>query len=57
LPTTYLTCNLVFGLETAGTSLLWCGVVAGGAGGYFGANYIGKGTQATGEILYKNIYK
>lgn len=54
---TYLTCNLVFGLETAGTSLLWCGVVAGGAGGYFGANYIGKGTQATGEILYRNIYK
>lgn len=24
----YLTCNVLFGIETVGTSLLWCGIVA-----------------------------
>ena len=35
----YLTCNLVFGLPSGGTSLLWCTIVAGGAGGYVGSQY------------------
>jgi hypothetical protein len=54
---TYVTCNLVFGIETLGTSLLWCGIVAGGVGGYLGAKYTSKGSQATGEILYEYIHK
>lgn len=40
----YVACNLLFGIETLGWSLLFCGLVAGGAGGYLGS----KG----GEALY-----
>jgi hypothetical protein len=29
----YAACNLVFGVPSAGTSLFWCGIVAGAAGG------------------------
>lgn len=35
--TAYVVCNVIFGLETAGWSLLFCGLVAGGAGGYAGS--------------------
>lgn len=40
----YVTCNLLLGIETLGWSLLFCGLIAGGAGGYLGS----KG----GEALY-----
>jgi len=49
----YATCNLLFGLETAGTSLLWCAVVAGAAGSYAGSSYGGDLGEATGQVLYK----
>jgi len=34
--TTYLVCNLAFGIETVGTSLFWCGAIAGGTGALIG---------------------
>lgn len=45
----YLVCNLAFGLPTGGTSVIWCGLVAGGVGGYVGARV---GTRG-GEALYE----
>lgn len=53
--TSYLTCNFLFGIETAGTSLLWCGIVAGAAGGYAGGKYAGSAGEWTGETLYEVI--
>lgn len=41
---TYVACNVVLGIETLGWSLLICGLIAGGAGGYAGT----KG----GEAIY-----
>jgi hypothetical protein len=52
IATAYVTCNLVFGIESAGTSLLWCGIVAGAAGSYLG----GRG-EKVGEILYETTYQ
>ena len=49
----YATCILLFGLETVGTSLLWCGIVGGVAGGYLGGKYVGQATEAYGETLYE----
>lgn len=49
----YATCNLLFGLETAGTSLLWCAVVAGAAGSYAGSTYGGDLGEATGQVIYE----
>ena len=51
--TAYGTCNLLFGLGSAGTSLLWCSIVAGVAGGYVGGKYAGEATGALGEKLYE----
>ncbi len=48
--TTYLVCNLAFGLESGMTSLLWCGAIAGGTGTIAG----GKMGEAAGERLYEN---
>ncbi|MBB5212109.1 hypothetical protein [Microbulbifer hydrolyticus] len=48
----YGTCNLLFGLETAGTSLLWCGLVVGAAGSYVGSKSLGKGGEVLGEFAY-----
>lgn len=49
----YGTCNLLFALESAGSSLLWCGIVAGVAGGYFGGKLGGKFIGGRGEYLYE----
>lgn len=54
---TYGICNLMFGIETAGTSLLWCGIVVGAAGGYFGGKYGGDYMQSNAETLYETIYQ
>ena len=51
----YAMCNLVFGLETAGTSLLWCAFVVGGAGGYLGGREFGEAGQVTGTAFYEVI--
>ena len=39
---TYLVCNLLLDIETAGWGLLICGFVAGGAGGYLGSKAAGE---------------
>ena len=49
----YITCNLLFGLETAGTSLLWCGIVAGAVGGYAGGKHAGSGGEWMGDKIYE----
>ncbi|WP_153039233.1 hypothetical protein [Microbulbifer sp. Q7] len=49
----YGTCNLLFGLETAGTSLLWCGLLVGAAGSYVGSKSLGKGGEVLGEFVYE----
>lgn len=54
---TYVTCNLIFGIETAGTSLLWCGIVAGVAGSYAGGKYGGDFMKSQGDTLYETIYR
>jgi len=54
---TYGTCNLLFGLESFGTSLFWCGIVAGAAGGYVGGKYGGEGGNSVGERLYETTLR
>ncbi|MCF6324510.1 MAG: hypothetical protein L3J89_09340 [Gammaproteobacteria bacterium] len=53
----YGLCNLVFSIPSAGTSLLWCGIVAGVAGGYLGGKYVGAFGKEKGEVLYETIYQ
>lgn len=54
---TYLTCNVLFGIETAGTSLLWCGIVAGVGGSYVGGKYLGDGTGWLGGKIYETTVR
>lgn len=49
----YGVCNLMFGLETAGTSLLWCGLAVGAAGGYAGSKAGGWAGENMGEMVYE----
>ena len=53
----YGVCNLVFGVPSGGTSIIWCGIVAGGAGGLMGGTLTGTATQYGGELLYEAIYR
>ncbi len=53
----YTVCNMLFGFPSGGTSLLWCGIVAGGAGGLLGGMVGSNYAQSRGEILYENIYQ
>ncbi len=52
---TYLICNIVFGIESAATSLLWCALIAGGIGAGAGSNYASKQGRAGGEFFYKEL--
>ncbi len=54
--TAYVTCNVIFGIESAGTSLLWCGIVAGAAGSYVGGKYGGEYVESGGEKIFETIY-
>jgi hypothetical protein len=42
----YVACNLVFGAPSAGTSVFWCGILAGGAAGMLLSNGLGAGAGA-----------
>ena len=53
----YATCSLLLSLPSGGTSLLWCGIVAGIAGGYAGGEYFGDRGKHGGEVLYEKIYQ
>ena len=53
----HLTCTVVFELPSGGTSLRWCGIVVGGAGGIF-AGLIGSDlAQGKSELLYESYYR
>jgi hypothetical protein len=49
----YVGCNILFGLESAGTSLFWCSLVVGAGTGYYGGKSIGTLGEAGGEEIYK----
>jgi hypothetical protein len=49
----YVGCNILFGVESAGTSLFWCAVIAGSASGYVGGKYGGKYGESKGKVLYE----
>ncbi len=49
-------CSVVFSLPSGGSSLLWCGVVVGGAGGFLGGYFGGEFVQGEAELLYENHY-
>lgn len=44
------------GVHTVRATLLWCGIVAGGAGGYIGGSFFGSVFQSGGEKLNENEY-
>ena len=50
---TYGICTVVFGLPTSGASVIWCGVLAGGAGA-FG---VGMALGAFGEMIAEFVYE
>lgn len=50
----YAGCNILFGLESAGTSLFFCSIVFGAGAGYFGGKHGGELGESTGDILYKS---
>ena len=49
----YSACNLVFGIPSAGTSFLWCGIVATSVGGYAGGKIAGDYMEGRGQVLYE----
>ncbi|MAL98054.1 MAG: hypothetical protein CL583_06345 [Alteromonadaceae bacterium] len=52
----YVGCNALFGAPSFGTSLMWCGVVAGLAGGALGG-YVGEGvSRPLSEFLFEATY-
>lgn len=52
----YGVCNLILGLPSGGTSLLWCGILAGGGGALLGGSLGAKGGQEAGEMVYEKTY-
>ena len=52
----YVACNLVLGLPTGGTSLLWCGIIAGGAGAFAGGVAFGALGERVGKVIYERRY-
>ena len=49
-------CTIIFALPSGGTSALWCGVVAGGAGAVAGGMAGGLGGEYAGELVYEQTY-
>ncbi|MBL4608565.1 MAG: hypothetical protein JKY01_12160 [Pseudomonadales bacterium] len=49
----YVGCNILFGVESAGTSLFWCSLVVGAGAGFYGAKSIGTLGEAGGKEIYK----
>jgi len=50
--TSYVTCGILFGLPSSGTSFFWCSLIAGASGGYIGGSGGGLGGQWAGNKLY-----
>ena len=54
---TYGICTVVFGLPTSGTSVIWCGILAGGAGAFGGGMALGALGELGGEFVYEKKYQ
>lgn len=54
---TWGVCTLAFSIPSGGTSALWCGIVAGSAGGIGGAAVLSKYASSGGELIYEVIEK
>jgi hypothetical protein len=48
--------QLRFGIESVGTRLLWCGLVAGAVGGYVGSEMVGWGSRKGANIIFEHTY-
>ncbi len=51
----YAVCNVIFGLPSAGSSLLWCGIVVGASTGYIASNIASGYFEKKGEVLYETL--
>jgi len=51
----FKTCNLIFAVPSAGSSLLWCGIVVGATSGYLASNYLSSKGEEKGNILYETL--
>ena len=51
----YAVCNVIFGLPSAGSSMLWCGIVVGASSGYFASKGLSDYAEGKGEVLYETI--
>lgn len=49
----YSACNLLFGVETLGSSILWCGIALGGVGGYSGSKIGGDAGEWSASKIYE----
>jgi hypothetical protein len=55
---TYVVCNLIFGIETFGLSLIGCSLVAGGAGAYIASEASGEVyDEATATPLERSLHE
>ncbi|WP_166264452.1 hypothetical protein [Marinobacter caseinilyticus] len=52
----YGACSAIFALPSAGSSFLWCGLVAGAAGGFIGGTGIGLLGGFLGEVVFEATY-
>ncbi len=53
--TAYATCNMLFGLPSAGSNLLWCGIVVVASCGYLASNYLSSKGEKKVSILYETL--
>ncbi len=51
----YVACNMIFGLPSAGSSILWCGIVVGATSGYVASNKASAYFEGKGEVLYETL--
>ncbi len=52
----YGACSTIFALPSAGSSFLWCGLVAGAAGGFLGGTGAGFLTEKGAEVFFGSTY-
>lgn len=52
----YKVCSVVFGVPSAGSSLLWCGIVVGAAGGVAGGKVGESGFKGLGNMIFEKTY-
>lgn len=57
----YSACSLLFSIESAGSSFLWCGIVVGAAGSVTGGllgNWVGKSAgRKASRLIFENTYQ